>query len=800
MDTIQKIEGKKYSLYNSYFKNRQPGYPDTVLEIVQYKQRYGELPFECREADWLYEAMTERQKRHGVHNSQYLTPGRTASQLVELTNNFQPADNLALDACCGTGQLAKRLLSNRLDVAGFDNDPDMVEICRLTYPEATFEQYDFRDGEPGRQYGLIVSNPPHGQKDMISFFRWLSSALSDDGRAVLLIPKGYMDRGRPKVLAEYLRRFEALHREDTSEPFYHTGSICEICIVGLADAYREARRIKQGTDPENRTNKIINKPDLLKGNQLMEAEKVFLVGIDKISPNPGNPRKKFNREELEELARSIREHGLLHPITVRGKGDGYEVVYGERRYRAFRLNGESQIPAIIRDYTDEQVLEITLVENINRENLTAIEESDAYRNLMDARGYSIEDICHKSGKTGSYIRKRLRLQHLAAEFKALLEKDEILLGIAIETAKYSKTIQKQIYREYFSHEENNWKELGLKEYADRIEKLYTNDLSKFNFDKAACEKCQSNTALYELFPGKPGRCANSKCLQEKKNTFTVNFCKVVSERYPEISVCIAPYDRMDDTVQDNMKEIGVDIKTMKAEEYPEKPLPPVKDSYKTEQEYKEALDDFTIEELAFHKEMEELDEKEKEGKIRKVIYVGDNNPVIRYVEVIKGKEADPLENLQKQDMENKAAATRNAAREVSALLQSSEITGGQLSVFEDELLMFTMLDYLDKKYFPVFGYADEKKDMLTAEEKYKIIKSLTAGQKALVYRNFLIRNLINHTGHNLKMMLLVEFSKQHFKEETMDITRKHTGLYNQKYQRIQKQIEALKAKKTVRTD
>jgi len=792
MNTIKKIEGKKYALSNSYFKNRKHDYPDTILDIVKYKKQFGDLPFDCRDVNWLYEAMIERQKHYGIQNNQYLTPEKTAAQIAELTNNFLPKDNLVLDACCGTGQLTKFLLFNKLNVIGFDDDPDMVEICKLSYPQANFELYDFRDKESGRYYDLIVSNPPHEQKDIISFFGWLSSALSDEGRAILLIPKDYMNKERPKMLVEYIKRFDTLHREDILEPFYHTKNACEVCIVGITEAYREERRNKQKI---NEQNQIINEPNL-KENRLMEAEKVFLVGIDQISANPDNSRKKFNQEELNELAHSIKEHGLLHPITLRGKGDGYEIVYGERRYRAFKLNGETQIPAIIREYTDEQVLEITLVENINRENLTAIEESDAYQKLMDVRGYSIEDICYKSGKNDSYIRKRLRLQRLIDEFKVLLEKDDLMLGIGIETAKYSKTIQKQIYKEYFTHDENNWKELGLKEYTERIEKLYTNDLSKFNFDKSECEKCQFNTALYELFPGKSGRCTNNTCLQEKKNKFTMNFCKVVSEQYPEISVCIAPYDKMNDTVNNDMKEIGVDIRTMKAEEYPEKPLPPVQSDYKSELEYKAAMDEFSIEEMGFYKEMEELEEKEKSGKIKKVIYVGDNNPGIRYVEVIKGKGLDPLENLQKQDQENKTAATRNAAKEVSSLLQNLEINNGQLSVFEDELLIFMMLDYLDKKYFPVFGYADEKKDMLTAEEKYKIIKSLTAEQKSLVYRNFLIKNLINHTGHNLRMMLLIEFSKQHFKEQTMDIMRKHTDIYNQKYQKIQKQIETLQAKKT----
>lgn len=93
--------------------------------------------------------------------------------------------------------------------------------------------------------------------------------------------------------------------------------------------------------------------------------------------------------------------------------------------------------------------------------------------------------------------------------------------------------------------------------------------------------------------------------------------------------------------------------------------------------------------------------------------------------------------------------------------------------------------------------SDTEKNILTAEEKYKIIKALSVEQKALIYRNFLMKNLLNHTGHNLGMMLLIEFSKQHFKEKTLDIVKKHTDIYNQKYQKIQKQIETISAKAEV---
>lgn len=529
----------------------------------------------------------------------------------------------------------------------------------------------------------------------------------------------------------------------------------------------------------------------------METEKVFLIGLDKISPNPENSRKKFNQEELNELAHSIREHGLLHPITLRSKGEGYEIVYGERRYRAVTLNGETQIPAIIREYTDEQVLEITLIENINRKDLSAIEESDAYQKLMDNRGYDIGNICHMSGKTESYIRNRLRLQNLIDEFKALLDKNDISLGVGIETAGYSKKIQKQIYTEYFTSEENNWKDLGLKEYSERIEKLYSYDLSKFNFDKAACEKCQFNTALYDLFPGKSGKCTNSECLLEKKNKFTVNFCKVVSEKYPQIGVCIAPYDKMNETINTNLKDIGVDIKTMKVEEYPEKPLKPVQSDYTSDVAYKEALDEYNIEDMAYSHEMGDIEEKIKSGAFKRVIYIGDNNPVIGYVKVTKNNELNPLDALKKQDAENKSTATRNVAKEVTTLLQASEMTGEQLSVFEDELIIFIMLENLGVKYFPVFGFNDKEKQTLTDEERYKITKAITAEQKIIVYRDFLVRSMTTQSGGNFKRMLLIEFAKQHFNEDTMDIVRKHTDLYNQKAQKIQKQMEALTEKELV---
>lgn len=819
---IPKIEGTRYALNNSYFKNRKHNYPDTVLEVVQYNSLYNELPFDYAGDDWLYRAMTERQKRHGVQNSQYLTPDGTARQIAGLTDSFTPKDNKVLDACCGTGQLTKCLLDNKLHVTGFDNDPDMVEVCQLVYPQADFYPYDFREYNrhmenkaPAGKWDLIVSNPPHEQKEIIPFFHWLSETLGDGGRAILLLPAGYMEKSSPRLLSEALKRFDVQHREAMQEPFAHTKQVCEICIVGLTESWISGRNATQQTiqpepsagtavqktkTPEQPENQNPNKDNPQKNKQkirIMETDAlkdVQYVALSLIKPNPLNPRRKVREEDIRELAQSIKKVGLLQAVTLRPKDGGYQIVAGECRYRAFLLNGEESIPAVIGDYTDEEVTLIALMENIQRKNLSPGEESDAFRQLLDAGAYTVGDLCGQTGKSEHYIRGRLRLQNLAPEFRELLDKEEILPGMAFETAKYPKNVQKQVFREYFTQEEGNWKDLGLKDYSGRMEKLYTNDLSKFSFDKAGCGKCPANTAAYELFPGKSGLCTDGACLQAKKDRFTLNFCKVVSEQFPDMPVVIAPYDKMNEGIGAGLKENGIGIRTAQVEEYPAMPQKPVRTDYGAEETYNEALDEYTIEEMSYYKEMEEIEEKIKNGELEKVIYIGSNNPVIGYARVAGAKKEDPLESLQKQDKENKALAVRNAAKEVSVLLQTSDFPGGSLSVFEDELVLYTMLDSLDRKYYPAFGFKDAQKQSLSGEEKYRIAKSATAEQKSLVYRGYLLRRLACPSDSGYASMLLIEFGRQHFAEKADEIVRKHTEIYNKKYQRILKQTETLKEK------
>jgi ParB family chromosome partitioning protein len=152
--------------------------------------------------------------------------------------------------------------------------------------------------------------------------------------------------------------------------------------------------------------------------------------IDAIAPNPQQPRKDFDNARLRELADSLRQSGLLQPVVVRKLGHGYQLVVGERRWRAAKLAGISQIPAIIRDVTDVQSLELALVENLLREDLNPIEEAEAYQRLLAEFGWTQEDLAHRVSRDRSTIANCLRLLKLPDAIQDDLRSGRLAMGHA----------------------------------------------------------------------------------------------------------------------------------------------------------------------------------------------------------------------------------------------------------------------------------------------------------------------------------------------------------------------------------
>jgi ParB family chromosome partitioning protein len=159
-------------------------------------------------------------------------------------------------------------------------------------------------------------------------------------------------------------------------------------------------------------------------------EEIVEINIDELRPNPYQPRKVFKDEALDELADSIKEHGVFQPIIVKKSIKGYEIIAGERRYRASKKAGLTKIPAIVRAFTDEQMMEIALLENLQRENLSAIEEAQAYKSMIDKLYLTQEELAKKVGKSRSHITNILGLLRLPNEVQQMVAEDKISMGHA----------------------------------------------------------------------------------------------------------------------------------------------------------------------------------------------------------------------------------------------------------------------------------------------------------------------------------------------------------------------------------
>lgn len=163
---------------------------------------------------------------------------------------------------------------------------------------------------------------------------------------------------------------------------------------------------------------------------IQEHEPVNEVQIDKVVPNRFQPRRIFDPEKLNELSESIRQYGVLQPIVVRQTPSGYELVAGERRWRASKMAGLKQIPAIVRDYTDSEMTEIALIENLQRQDLNPIEEAIAFRKLMTDFGLTQEEVSVKIGRSRSLIANIIRLLNLPPELQEHVSRGTLSIGQA----------------------------------------------------------------------------------------------------------------------------------------------------------------------------------------------------------------------------------------------------------------------------------------------------------------------------------------------------------------------------------
>lgn len=188
---------------------------------------------------------------------------------------------------------------------------------------------------------------------------------------------------------------------------------------------------------------------LLASDRTIELPEPGELEIDSIVPGPMQPRTQFDDESLRHLAESIKSHGIVQPVLVRRVGDHYELVAGERRWRAAKLAGLRAIPAVVKEIADKDLLEVALIENVQREDLNPIEEAQAYSKLIETVGLTQEALAERVGRDRSYITNYLRLLKLPEDIQQLVRQKRISTGhartlLALQHADLQRLVARQI--------------------------------------------------------------------------------------------------------------------------------------------------------------------------------------------------------------------------------------------------------------------------------------------------------------------------------------------------------------------
>lgn len=200
-------------------------------------------------------------------------------------------------------------------------------------------------------------------------------------------------------------------------------------LLGTSEASKSSRsRNNQQNSSENTSKEVKTVTKEVVKEVVKEVEQKIKINL--IEPNKSQPRKQFDEEALQELSDSIKKYGVLEPLIVTKKGDYYEIIAGERRWRAARMAGIKEVPVVIRDYTDKEIMEISLIENIQREDLNPIEEAEAYEALISEYNLKQEEVAERVSKSRSTITNSLRLLKLCEDVRQMVMYNMISTGHA----------------------------------------------------------------------------------------------------------------------------------------------------------------------------------------------------------------------------------------------------------------------------------------------------------------------------------------------------------------------------------
>ncbi|MDR0510283.1 MAG: ParB/RepB/Spo0J family partition protein [Rikenellaceae bacterium] len=557
------------------------------------------------------------------------------------------------------------------------------------------------------------------------------------------------------------------------------------------------------------------------------ADQVMYLPLHLLESNPFNPRKSFDREQIRELAGSVATHGIIQPITVRPVGDGrYQIVCGERRYAAAMVCEMDSVPCIVRDDTEEQAQEASIVENIQRADVTPVEEAAAFRQLMTVRGYTIAELCHRFGKSDKYIRSRLQLCNLIDEIAQLLDENQINLSVALELARHSADIQREAYTEHFTPDcYPNWTKLSATELRRRMDDAYSMSLGNYPFDKAECNTCPHNTATHDLFAaseGACGNCQNMQCLQSRCTAHMKAAVTAIAKANPQANFFTQNLSSLDSSLKEHVEAMGFDVhESYYADTYPVMPDEPRREEFDSDEDHEQALADYPDAVDEYRRELSEVEQAIADGKAVRMYCLDDLEPELCYKRVaangsragetvgaaggasgshagtgsgagsgsgagIAGKYSghgavdngaiatspeEAIAELEAKDKRYNEIRIEKSVEDVKKLIREQATPQTAFAGDEEQMMYFLMLSTLRSNNYKLLGV--DERWYLTEEQKAQAVASLTEDQKTLIRRDFLIHHLTEAAGVNRKSEYLLAFAALHFPSETAALRQPH---------------------------
>ena len=526
------------------------------------------------------------------------------------------------------------------------------------------------------------------------------------------------------------------------------------------------------------------------------------LDITTVHPSADNHRKTFNDASLQELAESIREVGVLQAIAVRPHtAGGYEIIYGERRYRASLLAGAKTIKATIyNNITDDEAEDMSLSENLQREEVRPTEEAKAFKRLLEKGRYDMYSLVSRFGRSEKYIYTRLKLNELYQPIGELLDNETITISVAEEISTYEPNIQKDVYEKHLKeNSRDNWAGYTLKLFKKYFEEYYTTDLEQYKFDKTECKSCVHNAANYNLFAEHNGcgHCTNRKCLETKNAAFVAKETEKLLKSDPKLVIARPYYGGMNETALQKLDKKGHEIKelnyTVSAQSFPKAPEAPKQEQFSKPKEYEQAVQTFEQKNEEYARKVEDLNRKKEEGRIKTYVKVGQTEPELCYVEINK-KETAPVtvETLQERDKRFKQLSVEKIVADTKKVVRENDYPESPFTQYEDGMMYFIMLTKLQRKHYPLCGIKDQP-IRLDEKQRMKIVAKLTDAQKAVIKRDFINHFLCEDAyGDNSASKLLRDFANMHFPDQYGLAKATHEEEYQKRHERLDERIKEMK--------